>query len=82
MNAIDTADLAKETEYVAAGAAKIDRQRRFLCAADPDTVLLDDFETLIRAARASGASLQRESAVRARSHEGPLRVLLLGYTGA
>lgn len=82
MNAIDMADEAKETEYVETSAAKIDRQRRFLCATDPDTVFLDDFETLIRAARANSASSQGNVPVRARSPEEPLRVLLLGYTGA
>ncbi len=58
-------------------AAKRDRQRRFLCAVDPDAVLLDDFHVLIEAARAR--SRERE---RARDRKAPLRVLLLGYTGA
>lgn len=58
----------------------MERQRRFLSADDPDSVLLDDFRALIDDARK-----QREAAsARVRSHDraAPLRVLLLGYTGA
>ena len=61
--------------------AALNRQRRFLSALDPDTVLLDDFRELIEAAwRESGAGTTGRLGKREPS--APLRVLLLGYTGA
>jgi polysaccharide pyruvyl transferase WcaK-like protein len=56
------------------------RQRRFLSAVDPDTVLLDDFRELIESARRRLAP--RLGRPRSRERGEPLRVLLLGYTGA
>jgi polysaccharide pyruvyl transferase WcaK-like protein len=50
------------------------RQRRFLSAPDPDSVLLEDFQALI----------EQHAAVHIPSvrRPGPLRILLLGYCGA
>jgi polysaccharide pyruvyl transferase WcaK-like protein len=61
-------------------AEQLERQRRFLCALDPDAVLLDDFRALIDAARAKRAAAPAPAPVRGR--DAALRVLLLGYTGA
>jgi polysaccharide pyruvyl transferase WcaK-like protein len=62
-------------------AAALNRQRRFLSALDPDTVLLDDFRELIDTAwRQSGA--RTTGTLGKREPNAPLRVLLLGYTGA
>jgi polysaccharide pyruvyl transferase WcaK-like protein len=60
--------------------ARLNRQRRFLNAVDPDTVLLDDFRELIEAARERTAAMK--GCPRERADDAPLRVLLLGYTGA
>lgn len=84
MNGIDAACAAREPDPAPIAAtggasAKIGRQRRFLSAVDPDTVLLDDFRTLIEEARQRGAAPLR---FRSGGQSGPLRVLLLGYTGA
>lgn len=58
----------------------IDRQLRFLCAPDPDAVLLDDFRERIDAVRARRPP--SSAPARARQRDSALRVLLLGYTGA
>jgi polysaccharide pyruvyl transferase WcaK-like protein len=55
-----------------------ERQFRFLSAMDPDSVLLDDFRELIEAAQASNRAKRDRRDLTA----GPLRILLLGYTGA
>ncbi|RKP44599.1 hypothetical protein D7S89_22275 [Trinickia fusca] len=57
-----------------------ERQRRFLCSLDPDSVLLDDFRELIEAAHARRANANAGAPVREKG--APLRVLLLGYAGA
>lgn len=80
MDEMQAAGRAHATAVKEADAGSINRQRRFLGAADPDTVLLDDFRELIEAARQQTAL--HGAPDRARKRGGPLRVLLLGYTGA
>lgn len=79
MNVIDEADAPGKLEANSGAPAKIGRQRRFLSATDPDSVLLDDFRGLIEEAkqRRAGSPVSRS-----RGLDAPLRVLLLGYTGA
>lgn len=83
MSAIDTRHATAHEPVVKAGgdiSEKIDRQRRFLCAPDPDVVLLDDFLELIDAARARRTATSMLAS--ARERDSALSVLLLGYTGA
>lgn len=83
MNAFDAPHAAAHERAAKAGGGsteKLDRQRRFLCAPDPDAVLLDDFRELIDATRAKRAATSALAPTRWR--DSALRVLLLGYTGA
>lgn len=86
MNAFDADHAVAHEPAAKAGggsAEKLDRQRRFLCAPDPDAVLLDDFRELIDAARVQRSATPAISALApARRHASALRILLLGYTGA
>lgn len=84
MTVINEADAPRKLDQGLVGAnsgaaPKIGRQRRFLSATDPDSVLLDDFQALIEEARQRGRA---SPFARSRAHDAPLRVLLLGYTGA